>query len=120
MELKPAHYLHKIIPDLVRVHENTKFILTVREPISWLESEINANFRSKPGGIWEKLENLRYDNRSPMVPTPENSQKYDLSVYLKCYKYHINQVVDNVPKNKLLILNTLDIFQKLKKFVGNY
>lgn len=47
LNLEASHYLHHIVDLLVELFPQAKFILTVREPISWLASETNQNYRTR-------------------------------------------------------------------------
>ncbi|MDZ7693143.1 MAG: sulfotransferase [Balneolaceae bacterium] len=124
LELEAAHYLYKLVPELVSLFPESKFILTVREPRSWLESEINMNYRSVRGKIWSRLEYARYDKYGfeYKIPKLKNIKGvYPISSYLHYYLEHIDLVLKSVPPERLLILDTFNLngsIDKLCDFTG--
>jgi len=123
IELESAHYLYNLIPYLVELFPSSKFILTVREPKSWLRSEMNMNVRMYKSS-WSQLEKLRYGKYNYPYAF-ENIKKipgvYPIRSYLDYYKRHIKTILENVPENRLLVLDTFtinDSIGKISNFVG--
>lgn len=117
LELESSHYLYQLIPQLLKLFPESKFILTVREPRSWLESEINKNYKSIDGKMWSRLESLRYgryENSYSNLSLEKMEGVYPVSTYLQYYIDHIDFVLENVPEQKLLVLDTFS----LKKNIG--
>lgn len=116
LEIESAHYLHQFVPELVTIFPDSKFILTVREPKSWLESEMNKNFKSKKGGIWSRLETVRYgryNNKYESDALKGIQGVYPISSYLQYYTDHIKFVLNHVPEDRLLILDTFALKENI-------
>lgn len=120
LELESAHYLHRFTPQLVDLFPDAKFILTVREPKSWLESEFNkllGAYKYKPGNIWYRYDKIKYgsydyDFLSSNIQSISNT--YPLKSMLAYYKEHIDTVLNAVPASKLLIVDTFQINSKIR------
>lgn len=124
LNLEASHYLHHIVDLLVELFPQAKFILTVREPISWLASETNQNYRTRNIDFWRSLEQYRY-GRYCYVYEYKALEKidnvYPIIAYLSYWKDHIAKVLNHVPRERLLIVDTFDIAQQLDviaSFVG--
>jgi len=118
LELESAHYLYQFIPQLLELFPESKFILTVREPKSWLESEMNKNYQSVDGQMWSRYEALRYGvykNRYENNDIENLNGVYPVSSYLQYYVDHIDFVLRNVPEEKLLVLDTFTIEENIER-----
>lgn len=124
LNVEASHHLHHVVDLLVELFPKAKFILTVREPISWLASETNQNYRTRKIPAWRSLERYRYGRYhcSYQHPDLENiANVYPIESYLSYWKDHIAKVLDYVPSEKLLMIDTFEIKQKLNEialFVG--
>ena len=125
LEMESTHLLHNFMPELVKLFPESKFLLTVREPRSWLESEFNQLLKPGKGkqiSIWSNYDELKYGN---FKSEPESNKikgrggLYPLKSILKYYKYHISAVIDNVPVDRLLIIDTFEIKLRIKE-VSNF
>jgi len=118
LELESAHYLYQFIPQLLELFPESKFILTVREPKSWLESEMNKNYQSVHGKIWSRLEALRYgiyNNSFENTAIGKLEGVYPVSSYLQYYVGHIDFVLRNVTEQKLLVLDTFTLKENIDR-----
>lgn len=124
LEFESSHFLHSAVEILVDLFPEAKFILTVREPVSWLASEINQNYTSRNSSFWVTLQQHRYQNYGnkytydALVNIPS---VYPISNYLAYWQAHITHVLNHVPKDRLLILDTFEIKSQLGEiasFVG--
>jgi len=118
LELEASHYLYRFVPLLLKLFPESKFILTVREPKSWLESEINKNYQSVKGEMWSRYENMRYGTYKKCFVN--NNIKdlngiYPVSSYLQYYVDHIDFVLRNVPEEKLLVLDTFTLKENIER-----
>ena len=124
LELESSHFLHYVVEILVDLFPKAKFILTIREPVSWLASEINQNYSSRNVSFWGTLQEHRYGlyGQNYIHKTlADIPYVYPISNYLSYWKNHISMVLDNVPEDRLLIVDTFDIRDRLcdiSSFVG--
>jgi len=133
LECDVAHFLGPFIPYLVDLFPQAKFILTVRNPRSWLRSVIDQcinNSRehlldSMPQYRWAQLRNLYYgpppNDYPPEETFLEGYNLHTISGFLGHWAEHNRTVLDHVPSDRLLIVRTPDISHALSRiasFVG--
>jgi translation initiation factor 2 beta subunit (eIF-2beta)/eIF-5 len=121
LEVEAAHYLFIFVPYLADLFPDAKFILTVREPRSWLNSKINMNLKTAGDGFWDEYQQIKYGKYSYPYQSDYlecNKYLYPISNYLKYYKNHIKTVIDYVPKNRLLIVDTFSISKELERIAS--
>ena len=119
LELEAAHYLHHVADVLVKSFPKAKFILTIRDPLSWLESEINRNYGSRHKPFWRELEDYRYGRyRYPFTKYDAalgQAGLYPVASYLSYWRDHNQFVINSVPKQQLLTLKTKEIRSKIEE-----
>ncbi|MEM9487096.1 MAG: sulfotransferase [Cyanobacteria bacterium P01_F01_bin.116] len=113
LDLEAAHYLHHVTDILANSFPNAKFILTIRDPLSWLESEINRNYGTRHLPFWRALENYRYGRYGAQFTQQDIALEqlglYPISSYLSYWKDHNQFVLNAVAKEQLLVLETKKI-----------
>ncbi|MFC2053454.1 sulfotransferase, partial [Chloroflexota bacterium] len=129
LEFESSHEIANYVKILVKAFENAKFILTIRDCYSWLDSafnnQINHNFSKT--STWNKMYDIYF--RPDIFSRSEHEQMfinfskklYTLDGYLSFWAAHNNKVLNSVPKNRLLILRTHEIsreIDKIEKFLG--
>lgn len=121
LEVEAAHYLYILTPYIHQLFPDAKFILTVREPLSWLKSEMRMNIKMH-SGIWENYQDIKYGSFSDKDSLfKKNDYIYPLNSYLRYYNHHIKFIIENLPKENLLVLDTFEIVNSLENlatFVG--
>ena len=122
LELDASHYLHHFIETLVQIFPESRYVLTVRDPVSWLQSEINQNiFTSDPEyQIWQMLEENRYGCYKVKRPDYESElalrdNVWPIESYLRYWADHNTMVLNHVPKERLLTFSTNEIEQNLDR-----
>ncbi|MEC4984906.1 MAG: sulfotransferase [Oscillatoria sp. PMC 1068.18] len=124
LEVEASHPLNFLVAELATTFPEAKFILTVREPVSWLKSEINKNLGTE-GKLWRDLEKFRYGNEA-MDYEPEERFLRDYGVYptanyFKYWTQHNQRVLSTVNRENLLIVKTAEIPQsvaRIARFIG--
>jgi Sulfotransferase domain len=114
LEMEASHMLHHVIDRVVDLFPDAKFILTIRDPFSWLESEINQNVFTEHCPIWKALERYRYGRYNRTFEAQERSlatidNVYPISSYLSYWKDHYTLVTNRVPRHRLFLLKTHEI-----------
>lgn len=119
LDLEAAHYLHHVVDVLANSFPKAKFILTVRDPLSWLESEIDRNYGTRNKLFWKALEDYRYGRYGHQFTKQDIALKqmglYPLTSYLSYWKDHNEFVINSVAKERLLILDTREIQSKMNQ-----
>lgn len=115
-----SSYLNFFIVDkLVELFSDAKFILTIRNPYTWLDSFINQ-ILSRPQTSDQKLIQLRDFRFRPDLYTHSQEELilkekglYTIDGYLSYWAHHNRTVINTVPKDRLLIVRTDKIGESL-------
>lgn len=116
-DIECAHYLHYIVPELIVLFPDTKFVLTYREPLSWIKSEIIKNSATKYSH-WLKLQDFRYKKYgafSKETWLQNIPHTYAIDQYLLYWKDHLKFVMNCVPDKNLFKVST----KKLKSSIDD-
>lgn len=101
-----------IIDDLYETFPNAKFILTVRHPISWVNSEINQQYVIGYRQPWSRLADYRY-GAWRFYNKHEKKLKdlglYPTEGYFTYWSRHIHSVRQAIPEEQLLVVRTEDL-----------
>ncbi|MCS4188211.1 hypothetical protein GGP48_002925 [Salinibacter ruber] len=123
LEFESSLYLYRVIDVLEKMFPKSKFVLTVREPMSWLESAVNQSIKAKVEKHWRAYENRVYGSRGNKFYHDKVKRlgAYPIRSYLDYWNEHIRRVMDTVPPKRLCVVNTFDIDEELERvaqFVG--
>lgn len=127
LEFEASHFLHAVVGRLTALFPDATFVLTVREPTSWLESMINEVYDTASAGwdpIWRDWD--RYATGPEAALPPEESAFADrlrrpLNGFLRYWSRHIDHVLDAVPRDRLMVLDVRDIDSRVAEvadFIG--
>jgi hypothetical protein len=96
-----ASHFYNIYPD-------AHFILTVREPLSWLESFLEHSLRWNPPSYWQRWRDLRFaSSEYHLNDMPLRTRElYPLAAYLKYWAWHNDRVLDALPSRKVTVIAT--------------
>ncbi len=127
-EMEASHYLHHLSGALVDLFPMAHFILTVRDPLSWIQSEVNQNVITSEArfAIWQELEAFRYGRYDIKRPEKEKAlgnwrNVWPLVSYFKYWSEHYTTVLDRVPEERLLVFPIWEIESngdKMCRFLG--
>jgi hypothetical protein len=108
-----------LLSKLVELFPDAKFILTIRDPYSWLDSFVNHQLARKASDKWFKLRDLRFRPDIYIHQQQELILKekglYTLDGYLSYWRYHNLSVIDTVPKDRLFIVRTDKITEQAEE-----
>jgi len=127
-ELISAHPYIYVLDMLMEEFPAAKFILTIRDPLSWLDSFINHTKPNHTGYvgtlIGKQFRDLRMGT-SQAHPAEEacllENGLYTLDGYFAYWTKHIRRALDTIPSDKLLVVRTNDLDRRgdeLAAFVG--
>lgn len=123
LDLEAAHYLHHVADVLVKSFPQAKFIFTIRDPLSWLESEINRNYGTRHKLFWRELEDYRYGRYRHQFTPHDSALKqvglYPIKSYLSYWKDHNQSVLNSIPQERLLTLETREIRSSIQE-ISNF
>ncbi|MBM3821628.1 MAG: hypothetical protein FJ404_01860 [Verrucomicrobia bacterium] len=125
-EVEASHFLVYSTPMLAELFPRARFVFTVREPASWLDSEMTQNLVTDalPGREWREYEEHRYSGRvrpgeTPVLPA--NARLFPLQAYLRYWVDHCDRILKAVPPDRLLLVFTHELTQRVDevaRFVG--
>ena len=112
LELESAHPLGYASDILAGFFPEAKFIITIREPYSWLESRLNYHFQKDPPA-WRSYRQYFWTDRQQNYNDEESflakCELCSLDVYLAQYADHYRRVLSSVPENRRLLVKTHEL-----------
>ncbi len=125
LEMESSHLLVYFLNLLLAEFDDAKFILTIRDCYSWLDSQINNQLAYIEPDHWKDFGEFKYQSDIRRHPKEEQVLArfgvYTLDGYLSAWAFHNHQALAIVPADKLLVVRTGEISGSLKKiadFVG--
>ncbi|NQY13728.1 MAG: hypothetical protein HRT81_07725 [Henriciella sp.] len=108
VDLDVFHALHHFLDVLPEHEQPSHYILTVREPIKWVESIMNQSYITRDMPIWMELEDYnhgRYNLPFESWDTDELQRyvRWPVRAYFKYWNDHVAHVLSTVDKNKLIV-----------------
>ncbi|MGR5237548.1 sulfotransferase [Vibrio alfacsensis] len=109
LELESSHPLGYLSPYLVELFPQAKFIVTIREPKSWLRSRVNFHLNKSPEE-WVRYRNFIWSRHHQFFAEEETFLKesglFSLDSYLKQYSEQYEIIFNAIPKERLLVIRT--------------
>jgi hypothetical protein len=136
LEMESSHLAAAFVESLVELFPTSRFILTVREPRSWLNSMLTQQLNGReqwarqtaPGpraeffpALHRHLLGGEQHRRWPGEEVLEEHALYPLDAYLAWWADHNRGVLQAVPRERLLVLPTSSISREtslIAEFVG--
>jgi hypothetical protein len=125
LEMEASHLLFYFLDILLAEFEEARFILTIRDCYSWLDSQINNQLAYIEADHWKDFGEFKYRHEALRHPREERVLAefglYTLDGYLSAWASHNRRVLDAVPPHRLLVVRTREIsrdLQKIADFVG--
>jgi len=125
LELECSHPLFHLLDTLLGEFGQARFVLTIRDCYSWLDSQINSQLSYIEGKHWQNFGDLKYSGETGRHPKEEQVFArfglYTLDGYLAGWASHNTKVLTTVPGARLLVVRTQDIAKdvpKLADFLG--
>jgi Sulfotransferase domain len=116
LELESSHLLCWFVETLVRQFRHAKFIVTIRDCYSWLDSYINHQLGrdiAEDMPFWYDLRDLYFRPRAFRHAEAERvlaeNGLYTLDGYLSLWATHNHKVLAGVPADRLLVVRTQEI-----------
>ncbi|MGR6034157.1 MAG: sulfotransferase [Candidatus Nitrosoglobus sp.] len=125
-EMESSHLMGMFAPELSLLFNNAKFILTIRDCISWLDSWFNHQLSRPPlnnDSIYNLGRNNYYSQGYSYTRYDRFLEGYNLfpiKSYLAFWTRHNSIVLNSIPGDKLLVIKTNEISSssdKISKFL---
>jgi hypothetical protein len=116
LEVNAAGWNGLVVEELVDLAPDTRFVLTVREPRSWLDSLVNHLKVGQAPPHFVRLRSLIYDTGRPHPPEEAVLAEhgfFPLDGYLGDWARRHQRILDAVPPERLLVVRTEDIGPRL-------
>jgi len=101
---------------LCQVSPDSRFILTIRDCYSWLDSLLNHYLRIPPTAAWRAFADWRFQRGQFSYPAAEQILEekglYTLAGYLSYWTAHVSKALAAVPAERLLIVRTDQIVDR--------
>lgn len=113
-----------VVEHLVPLSSRTRFVLTLRDPWSWLASLIDHSLRGDPAPPYVRLRQLRYGGEGAHPPQEQalaDAGLFTLDGYLHSWAERNQRALEVVPPERLLVVRTDELSERLEDlaaFVG--
>lgn len=108
-----SHLHGHFAADIAKAIPEAKFILTLREPRSWLDSAFNQTLGRPANDHWTSLRTSIYGAIPDRYPEQEKAMPalglYPITHYLDRWAERIERVTAAIPQERLLILKTREL-----------
>lgn len=110
LELESSHLLGLLAPRLAGLFPDARFILTVRSPIDWVESQIRHELSRPAPHHWRVWRDARFSSSPSDEDRPLlEAGCYPLRGYLRYWERHNSTVLKAVPPERLFVIRTDEI-----------
>ncbi|MDM8530404.1 sulfotransferase [Anaerolineales bacterium HSG25] len=113
LELESSMLTYHYMEILLKTFPQAKFILTIRDCYSWLDSLINHQLGEWSSISWQMLRDAHYrqpdDVYAPAEQILHEHGLYTLDGYLSYWATHNQHVLDTIPADRLLVIPTKQI-----------
>lgn len=115
-DFEASYYQILFIKHLVKLFPNSYYILTIRDPLDWVKSvknnTLSKGYENK--GIWGKFIFKVFGDINFDYNETKNKNYVVFHEQLEYYKKHIDLAITHIPKERLLVLDTYNINDKIK------
>lgn len=121
LELESAHPLGYVSGVLADIFPQSLFIVTIREPLSWLHSRLNFHHKTNPPSWTEYREYFWTQHHKGFAPEEISLQRYELcslDTYLSQYADHYQRVLSEIHEDRRLVIDTSEIENMLPTIAG--
>lgn len=119
LEMDSSHVHIEYVELLVKLFPEAKFILTIRDCYSWLDSVLNHALNYPLYDAWARLHHWRYSSTPNTYPSAEavlqDAGFYPLENYFAAWAAHNQRALDSIPAERLLILRTPEITESIDR-----
>jgi hypothetical protein len=130
LEVDAANFLTPLTSTLVRMYPNARFVLTIRDCFSWLDSRVEQDMalRGPKAPDWVAYKTSLYNrvdgskfSAAERVLGDAGDGVRPVAAYLDLWKRYNDLVLDTVPADRLLVIRTEDLddsIDQLASFAG--
>lgn len=126
LEMESSNFAAYFAADLAAEFSKSRFILTVRDCRSWLESFISLQLalNARPRSlVFDEFRRLRFNRLNWIRPSEERALEAaglsPIRGYPSYWREHVKMVVDHVPKEGLLVVRTDQISDRISQIADS-
>ena len=124
LDVEASHPLGYMAPWLPEVFPDARFVITVRNPRSWLKSRLNFHYYKTPPE-WQKYRDLIWSRWHKGYHDEEKALEemglYSVDAYLAQYSEQYELLFKHLPENRRLLVKTEELddsIEKIADFLG--
>lgn len=122
LEMDSSHVHIEYVDLLVKSFPKAKFILTIRDCYSWLDSYLNHCLNHPLYECWARLHDWRYNQNRFYYASAEKVLRdtgfSPLASYFSAWAVHNQRALSAIPPERLLILRTSEISKSIDRIAG--
>ena len=122
LEVDSSQLNYFLLDILLQEFADAKFILTIRDCYSWIDSFINHQLAYKSLTIWDRLRDLRFRPDQFQHSEEESILKehglYTLDGYLSYWADHNRNVLQKISSDRLFIVRTDEISRRVREMAA--
>lgn len=119
LEVDSSQLNQFLLDQLIHLYPDARFLLTIRDPYSWVDSFINHQLGRGGSDHWKKFRDFRFQPDKFDHPPEENALEerglYTLDGYFSYWRRHNRNVLREVPETRLLVVRTTEITERAKE-----
>jgi hypothetical protein len=112
LEMDSSHPLGYLAPNLQELFPNAKFVVTVREPTSWLRSRINFHDSTNPPK-WKEYRQYFWHDQNRGYAAEETILRerglVSLDTYLEQYAAHYRRLIEQLDWDRACVIKTSEL-----------
>lgn len=122
LEVEASHPLGYMAPWLPTVFPDARFLITIRDPLSWLKSRLNFHYYKSPPE-WQAYRDLIWSRWHKGYRWEEKLLEelglYSIDAYLAQYTEQYQLLFRHLPEHRRLLVKTEDLDNSLEK-IGDF
>lgn len=105
-----------ILDDILEVFPDSRFVLTIRSPGSWLRSMADHSIKHNADPIWLKFRTFRFgpgNDHPPEEQALAEAGLFPTARYLSDWSHCVGHALDVIPQDQLFVVKTSDLASKV-------
>jgi hypothetical protein len=117
LEIEASHPLGYLAPWLPEVFPQARFVITIRDPLTWLKSRLNFHYYKTPEA-WQRYRDFiwgrHHSGYEPEEAALQELGLYSLNAYLKQYSEQYKILFSHLPRDRTLVIQTEHLNSSIK------
>jgi hypothetical protein len=121
LKIDSSHVNVYLIEELEGLFPDSRYILTLRQPLHWLRSFVDHSLGQGASDAWMRFRDFRFGatiNHPPQEAPLSERDLYTLVGYLHYWRDAIERIITLIPPERLLIVQTEDIGKRIDEIAA--